>query len=184
MVMIMKNILIIICLITLITFSGCSSNKNTTSNNVDYNNPESIYSAAQIMYDKKDIYNAIVLFERIPDYKDSQICIDEINCLIELTGTYSVWGDSDIKVYVSPKYMEISGYTDTYYSNYEIVKFNTQYVNSEDLCIYYQNINSSNGAGYVLIKGSEHITLYEVTNYDEEMQVFTLDDFYWLESSK
>ena len=53
--MIMKNILIIICLITLITFSGCSSNKNTTSNNVDYNNPESIYSAAQIMYDKKDI---------------------------------------------------------------------------------------------------------------------------------
>ena len=98
MVIIMKKILIIICLITLITFSGCGSNKKTTSNNVDYNNPESIYSAAQIMYNKKDIYNAIVLFERIPDYKDSQICIDEINCLIELTGTYSVWGDSDINI--------------------------------------------------------------------------------------
>ena len=36
------------------------------------------------MYDKKDIYNAIVLFERIPDYKDSQICIDEIKIEIIL----------------------------------------------------------------------------------------------------
>lgn len=42
----MKKILIIICLITLITFYGYGSNKKTTSNNVDYNNPESIYSAA------------------------------------------------------------------------------------------------------------------------------------------
>lgn len=179
----MKKLLIIVCIITLIFSSGCSSDKKSTSYNVDYDNPESVYSAAQIMYENKDIYNAIVLFERIPDYKDSQICIDEINCLMELTGNYSVCGDSDIKIYVSPKHMEISGNNDTYYSNYEIVKFNTQYVNSDDLCIYYRSWNSSNGEGYILIKGSEHISLFEVTKYNEETQIFTIDDFYWLESS-
>lgn len=79
----MKRIVSLVVIILLV-LSGCSSESNSNSYNVDYDDPESVYSAAQTMYKKQDVYNAKILFESIPEYKDSQICINKINCLIDL----------------------------------------------------------------------------------------------------
>lgn len=174
-----------ILIIILLMLTGCNNHsEKATIGKVDYDNPESVYSAAQEMYDKKDIYNAIHLFERIPDYKDSQTCINEINCLIRLTGNYSMWNGADFttRVYVTPKNLQISGSKDSYYSEYKIVKFQTNLVSSDDLCIYYPEFASSTGKGKLLSKGSEHTTLWEVTEYDENKNEFVLGEFHWLMS--
>ena len=179
----MKRIVSLVVIILLV-LSGCSSESNSNSYNVDYDDPESVYSAAQTMYKKQDVYNAKILFESISEYKDSQVCINKINCLIDLIGNYSMWNGSDFstKVYVTPKYLQISGDKNLYYSDYEIVKFHTSNVSSDDLCIYYPKFTSSTGEGFILIKGSENITLFEVTKYDDNKNEYILGDFYWLMS--
>lgn len=83
----MKRIVSLVVIILLV-LSGCSSESNSNSYNVDYDDPESVYSAAQTMYKEQDVYNAKILFESIPEYKDSQVCINKINCLIDLIGNY------------------------------------------------------------------------------------------------
>lgn len=181
--MLMRKRVCVFAVLLVFLFSGCSNTgEKSTAYNIDYDNPESVYSAAQAMYQKDDIYNAIILFERLPDYKESQTYINEINCLIELTGNYSMWNGADFttRVYVTPKYLQISGNKDSYYSEYEIVKFQTNLVSSDDLCIYYPDFASATGKGLLLSKGSEHTTLWEVIEYDENNNEFTLGDFHWL----
>lgn len=180
----MKKIYLTLIVLILFVLSGCNANSSKDNSNiyanVDLNNPESVYSAAQELYNKKEIIDAKSMFNNIPDYKDSENYIKKIDCITELLGNYTLWGDNDIEVYVTQKYLGIIGENNKYYTDYDVVEFRTNYAGSDDLCIFYPEFSSTTGGGVLLIKDSKNISLWTVKGYDDTLKEYILDGFKWL----